>query len=78
MKVEKRKYNKKTGKWESVIVEEDGDFVFSTGTNAPIRKSDKNKSVISVDKTKPDQKIEEWEISFFPTYKPKKTNKKHV
>ena len=38
MKYEKHHYNGKTGKWETTIVEEDGDFVFSTHTNVPKEK----------------------------------------
>lgn len=38
MKYIESNYNEKTGEWERTIVEEDGDFVFSTHTNVPIEK----------------------------------------
>ena len=38
MKYEKHYKDEKTGKWKSVIVEEDGGFTFSTHTNVPIEK----------------------------------------
>lgn len=44
MKYEKSHYDEKTGEWKSVIVEEDGDFVFSTHTNVPIEKLKRKKN----------------------------------
>ncbi len=38
VKVEIEEFNEKTGKWETRIEEEEGDFVFSTTTNAPREK----------------------------------------
>ena len=45
MKYEKFHYNDKTKKQEKTIVEEDGDFVFSTTTDFPIEKLKEKKEV---------------------------------
>jgi hypothetical protein len=50
MEVTKFRKNKITGEWEEYTIEEDGDFVFSTHTDVPIKtlkKSKKNEDRIS-------------------------------
>jgi len=52
MKVTKFKRNPITGKLEEYTIEEEGDFVFSTGTNVPIEKIKPKKNEDRIPKNK--------------------------